>query len=274
MYSPRRYYRKKYYSNYSIYHPNIKLNHRITRNQRKGMIIQRDSNIPQRASTTFTVKDLEKQAEKLMNMGFIPIQLPPDYSAYITSLTYSNSVTSILNSAGSLTYTFDQEWLGDYIQTKMSTLPDIPNDTHWVFSLTNIYFDRKGFGSTDASRWNLTFTSPQFLTSGSYNIVNKTADTGPYTNGVKTPIFISRINTNNACKITTVSYNDYTVTTSDVTVSTKDSNVNDNGYYPFITNDNNALTNDGTITLTETVGGGVLDATYLVFNIILFVEHN
>lgn len=52
-----------------MYHPGISLSHGISYNQRKGMILTRDTNLPHAPTKVFTSQSMEQEAKKLLVSG-------------------------------------------------------------------------------------------------------------------------------------------------------------------------------------------------------------
>lgn len=81
---------RKYRSRKSIYHPGISLNHPLTYNQKKGMIIQRDTNLPE-PGHVYTRKELEKMYRILLNFHMIT----PELTTNVTSVSSDLSANQL-----------------------------------------------------------------------------------------------------------------------------------------------------------------------------------
>lgn len=64
-------YRRKVKSSYSIYHPGISLSHEPTYNQKKGMILTRSTNLPERNCRIVTTQSLRDDANRAVKSGYV-----------------------------------------------------------------------------------------------------------------------------------------------------------------------------------------------------------
>lgn len=67
--------RRKIRSSQSMYHPGIALSHGISYNQRKGMILTRDTNLPHAPTKVFTSQAMEREAKKVLVSGRVGYRL-------------------------------------------------------------------------------------------------------------------------------------------------------------------------------------------------------
>ena len=67
--------RRKARSSHSMYHPGISLSHGISYNQRKGMILTRDTNLPHAPTKVFTSQSMALEARKALSSGHVGYSL-------------------------------------------------------------------------------------------------------------------------------------------------------------------------------------------------------
>ena len=87
---------RKHRSRKSIYHPGISLSHPITYNQKKGMVIQRDTNLPQ-SGHVYTRKELERMYRILLSFHMISSKLNTVITNIAVDLTPSQLNEILLN---------------------------------------------------------------------------------------------------------------------------------------------------------------------------------
>lgn len=277
MYSRRRklyrYQSKKYYRN-NLFAPSLRKATSPNYYQMKGRIIQQSPLNMKDPNTFIMTRDkLDEYYNILKQYKYvIPQPITPDLSAYNTLVSLPYSLSEIITQYGILV-NFDTEWLIAASNIYLNdSLPSPPSGFIWKFSCLNIDFVRNGLNTTDSTRYSLVFNSPNFLTDNQFPIIDKDADMGPYSVNSHAHITCKRTGVANQAEITEITYAQYSLGISSVEVSTTDPNINDNGWYPLITNDESASTYNSSITFNSTQTGSIYDRTYLTFNVLVFLD--
>lgn len=267
MYSPRRRYYKrrslKYYRN-NLFAPSLKKAPLPNYYQMKGRIIQQSPAYIKNSDTQLMTQDkLQELYNTLVKFKYpmLPAFDPSGYLFYYVTEPYQ------LNTLGE-EFDFDMT----FFQTLVGSLekPAPPSGYHYSFDVISILFRTTGYESqVDASRFNFNWET-DLLTSRQLAIITKTLNSSEL--AAYTAILQAIPYQSEKCYVSRIAFTNSTMTLTNSLQNTTDENINDDGYYPFVTSDSSSETYGSKISYTRTVDDYRLHYYTIRFKLLIYVQ--
>lgn len=266
MYSPRRRYKryisKKYYRN-NLFAPSLKKAPAPNYYQMKGRILQQTPRILKEPPTELMTRSkLDKMYDTLKQYKY-NFPLPFDPSLFVF-YSVSNQIT--LDSLGE-SIDFDI----DYFQLVVNSIPKpaAPDGYHYNFDVINMLFYKDQNVRTDTSHFDFNWQS-SLLTPGQVSLITKQVDS-TITNDLYSTLQCVPYSTNK-CLVTRFAFTASGINVTFSRQSTVDTQINDDGYYSFVTSDPQSETYGSKISYVRRVNSDLLNEYKIQFKILIYLS--